>query len=401
MIDHEISINEDVSKHVISCAVQQSIENDSDPGKITVVLANVDQIYTDRFVPQVDTMVIKLKNFVYSAEREWIVAIGKVTDAVCPVEEMTVKGECDLGHLADYLTKDYNFNNWYCKDILKQVLDDHDPPMGDKLDFEIKKDIKVNPCTFDAGYTIQGVLEDIRIILGAVFYFDWDNRLKFRDPKAITSYEVLDPFMSEPTRARSLMGFCNYVTLRAYSALDAEEEGSQTGDHIPIIATAQDDEDIALRGRIVAPPHDAYNIHTQDEAQDAADKLLGFYQQKKDTLTEIVVDGLIPPLQSLVSYTSFEDPDGSNTPVQLFGVVIERKIEYSIDGLQTTITIHPRTSIADVVEDIADLLGEQSVPSSDPAEEPKQTDTYGNPLSDLLAYLEGLEAGVPISDSTA
>jgi hypothetical protein len=385
MIDHVVIINnKDVSKHVISINIEQSIETDSDPGKITVVLANVDSQYTTQFVPQAHTIEVYLYNFVYSSPVGGIVATGKVTDTVCPKgDEVTVKGECDLGHLADYLPKDYDIKSTTCKTILEEILKLHDTPII--LDFEvIDRDIK--PVTYNGDWTYQAVLEDIRQITGAVYYFDEHNKLKFRDPRQVTSVINLDPFVSNPTQAKSIMGFCNYVDVICYMSDEDTAESFSTPGHMTFLGHYQDDDDIEKHKKLIAPIRYFYNVHDKDEANKIAEQVYEFYKLRRDSLTEITVEGICPPLQSIVSYTAFQKIDDPEVvPVKLYGLVIEKKVDYSSNGFTTTIALHPRASMEEVIDDISALLGEQ-FDAGDNAPD-QLTDAASNPIGDFLSWL--------------
>lgn len=394
-IDHFIMIDgQNVSPHVISFSVQQSTENESDPGKIQVVLANVDQAYTTAFTPQVSQFLIISSDF--SMENGYrLVAIGKVTDSVCPIgDEVTVKGECDLGHLADRLPNDKDITaedgGGSCQKVLRKILDTHDTYINLKFECEDKP---ISDVTYEGDSTYQSVLDDIRIRLGAVFYFDETNTLVFRDPRQITNYTDLDPFVSQPSQAKSIMGYCNAVTVSAYDSLDNRDQeeiidGKTTPAHLCISANAPSidkgktfdttDEDIVKYGKIVAAKIDAYNVHSMEEAFDMAEKYLEFYKQKKDTLTEVVVEGIVPPLQSLVKYTAFQPPDNNDPPKTLLGVVIEKKVEYSAEGLTTTISLHPRDNIQDVLDEL-DIVEEEI--SNTPETSEQMTDSNGNILT--------------------
>ena len=117
MIDHKVTIgNDDVSQEVIKINTQQSLDTDSDPGKITIVLANPHQKYTNKWPPQKTPIKIILYNWVYysdaeratasgGAKAEYLVATGHLTDLKATAEEVTIMGECDLGHLADALQR--------------------------------------------------------------------------------------------------------------------------------------------------------------------------------------------------------------------------------------------------------------------------------------------------------
>lgn len=357
MISHLVKIGgEDVSRHVISITTSQTIEDDSNPGKITVVLANVDEMYTGKFLPQLSTMHVTLYNFVYSAEREFKVAWGRVTDTATAADagEITITGEDDLGHLADFLPHEFNIERMKCSDVLKTVLATHDPEI--KIIFACTSDPEIGPVVYSETETYQTVLEDIRSKCGANFFFDEAGWLRYNDANKLGEYTDLDPFVMNPSQAKSIMGFVNEVELTCYRPVDDNKEQQTSPDHAPLIGHAKDEtteysvDNIKV---IRAPLQYLYNVHNQEDANAAARQLLDWYNSKKDALTEVTIAGIAPRLQGLVKYTSFDPVDGTKTGVPIYGMVLERNIEYNSEGFITTIKIHPRLDSAEVQAAVA------------------------------------------------
>ena len=55
----------------------------------------------------------------------------------------------------------------------------------------------------------------------------------------------------------------------------------------------------------MAPPEYAYNIKTFEDALARANQKLQMYKMHKNALTKPTVAGIVPPLQSIASYTPF------------------------------------------------------------------------------------------------
>lgn len=258
MIDHKVLIGGlDVSKEVISIKIQDQIETDSDPGKITIVLANRKQKYTARFTPQKTPIEVVFFNFVYDSKEErytasrhgepeeYVAFYGHVKDTSANHSEATVMGECDLGHLSDALPQEYDSTTKYLtpftRDILEDVLALHKD-----LKIELHYNAKNIPIKggkkYNSDNTFQSVLEDIRNDVGAIYYFSERGVLEFRDPTVLTADYGLDPYVLNPDATESLMGFRNRVTVIGSSSQTVWEDcGITTPGSDQISYTAQDD----------------------------------------------------------------------------------------------------------------------------------------------------------------
>jgi len=411
MIDHKVMIgDEDVSSDVINIKIEDQIETDSDPGKITILLANRQQKYTTKFTPQRTVITVFFYNFVYRTEAERRIAgghsqveymafTGRVTDVSANHSEATIGGECDLGHLADALPREYDGYNKKASQVLQEVLNMH---VGAAIPLHVqilaKNDLFFERKTYTSEQTFLDVLEDIRQDTGSVYYFSEDGVLQFRDPAAIHGHFDLDPYVLNPDQTSSIMGFCNIVKVigdrglnvpgihdRAlsisapesiqYTARDDEAqrnerveakanaiaEKAKKGDAYSIsllglksmFTQAQLDEAIKKYiaenggpgsveevGPLVAATERAYNLKTYEQVKARAEQLLEFYKMRKNALTQVQVAGIVPILQSQVSYTPFALIDGDDiSPIS--AVVVARKIEYSIEGLICDLTLSP------------------------------------------------------------
>ncbi|OPY54698.1 MAG: hypothetical protein A4E48_00277 [Methanosaeta sp. PtaU1.Bin060] len=391
MIDHKVTVGGiDVSFDLISFEVQQQVaEADSDPGKIKIVLANPHQKYTNRFFPQTTEIEIIVYNWAYDTEEkrrlagghaqtEYLVATGHMTALSSNHEEAEILGECDLGHLADALPKDHDYDALptTAKEALETILSWHtDEPI--RLDWdETLKDKTIERVTYDADMTYQSVVDDIAMIVGAVYYFSEDNVLKFKNPASTEGEYDLDSYISNPDQTASITGFRNSVVVIGNSSDEhIDPDGIVIPAPDPIIAMATDDESIAEVGVLMAPAEYAYNIKTQEEADARADQLLKLYKMHENAETKPIVEGIVPPLMSKVSYTPFVPISASeiakmnaalssrlselqaiedalaeehgraankvSISSRVYGVVVGKKVTYSIDGLKCELTISP------------------------------------------------------------
>jgi len=395
MIDHKVTIGtDDVSQEVIKINTQQSLDTDSDPGKITIVLANPHQKYTNKWPPQKTLLKIILYNWVYYSEaersaasggsqKEYLVATGHMTDLKATASEVTVVGECDLGHLADALPKDHEGLEMpiSAKECLTTILGWHTDEVI-TLDWDpALKDKQLDKITYNSDNTYQDVCEDIRSIVGAIYYFGEDNVLYFKSPTSNNDLIPLDPFVMNPEQTFSLTGFRNIVTVIGNQSLasdgngNIDPNGATTPGSEPIIGYAEDPDSIDEVGPLQAPAEYAYNIKSQAEADARAQQLLEFYKMYKNAETTVQVAGIVPPLQSIVTYTPFEPisdeelakantafedrekvlQEQENARALAQGrlavtialtnevrcIVIAKKVDYSVDGLTCELTLSP------------------------------------------------------------
>jgi hypothetical protein len=368
MIDHKVTVGgDDVSEEVIKINIQDQIETDSDPGKITVALANrLSKKYTAKWSPQKTPIKIILYNWVYDNESEraaagghaeatYLVAYGHVTDIKSNHEEIIVTGECDLGHLADAISQNYDSTakdmmNPKVSKVLEDVLKLH-KDLTFKLHYFARDMVIQGGKKYNSDMTFQDVLEDLRNDVGAVYYFSEDGVLEFRDPAAFREVYVLDPYVTNPDDTSSLMGYRNKV-----SVIGGESQSlyaPTTPGSCPAHATAKDDESIAQFGILEAPTDRAPYCKTVEDCQKRADLLLNFYKLFKNALTKPKVAGIVPPLHSMVSYSVFIPiSEDESSYGKITGTVIGRSIEYSIDGLETELTVAP--GVADMETYVGD-----------------------------------------------
>jgi len=389
MIDHRVMIGgEDVSADVIKIDVQQSMDTDSDPGKFVITLANPAQKYTMKWLPQTTEIVITIYNWVYNTENErilagghpeaeYLVATGSLTELKANADEVQVSGECDMGHMADAIGEDYNSKvPTTPKEVLEDILARHtDKPIILDWDDGLKND-PIERKSYGSHETYQDVIEDIRDAVGAVAYFSEEGILNFRDPFNPKDTYDLDGYVTNPDKTASIMGYRNVVVVIGDQSLaEYGDEGIETPGTNPIIGTAMDLDSIAKVGMLVAPAIMRIDVKTDKQANELAEEVLKFYKMYRNAQTVVEVEGILPPIQSVVKYTPFvpignEQLELANkiaterladlqelenelaiqqdrSPTTLYisskvrGVVVRREIEYSIDGIPAKLTISP------------------------------------------------------------
>lgn len=369
MINHMVIIGQqDVSFDVISVKINQSISVDSDPAKLEVVLANRHQKYTmptEMWPLQVTKLRIYLTGLstlgtssdnpdIVGEDSFQLAAVGHITAVSANAEEATVTGECDVGHLADALHKDYNFkrgssemtgeDDGSCIEILKYILQQHKPPIELRMDASeaANMDVIVALKTYDSYTDFYTVIEDIRDEVGAVFWSNEEYIIDFHDPKSYFGTYNLDKYLVNPDATASIMGFCNVVNLCGNPALDESDIGTETSDEPPIVMQVMDRDSYDEVGALVAPLYIMYNQPNPKEAKKRAVRILKFFKLHENALTKPVVCTILPPIQSKVVYKPFIPIDEDGVGVgQIKGIVIERVINYSAEGLETELTISP------------------------------------------------------------
>ena len=388
MLDHKVIIGgEDVSDDVIKIDVQQSMDTDSDPGKFGITLANPAQKYTMHWLPQTTEIVITIYNWVYNSENEralagghpeaeYLVATGSLTELKANADEVIVSGECDMGHMADAIGEDYNSKvPTRPRTVLEDIIARHDKKIVLDWDDSLKND-QIERKSYSSSETYQDVIEDIRDAVGAVAYFSEDGILNFRDPFNPKDTYDLDGYVTNPDKTASIMGYRNVVVVIGDQSLaEYGDDGIEIPGTNPIIGTAMDLDSIAKVGMLVAPAIMRIDVKTDEQANELAKDVLKFYKMYRNAQTIVEVEGILPPIQSIVEYTPFvpisnEQRELANkitqerladlqelenelaiqqdrSPITLGisskvrGVVVRREIEYSIDGMPAKLTISP------------------------------------------------------------
>lgn len=388
MLDHKVIIGgEDVSDDVIKIDVQQSMDTDSDPGKFVITLANPAQKYTMHWLPQTTEIVITIYNWVYNSENEralagghpeaeYLVATGSLTELKANADEVIVSGECDMGHMADAIGEDYNSKvPTRPRTVLEDIIARHDKKIVLDWDDSLKND-QIERKSYSSSETYQDVIEDIRDAVGAVAYFSEEGILNFRDPFNPKDTYDLDGYVTNPDKTASIMGYRNVVVVIGDQSLaEYGDDGIEIPGTNPIIGTAMDLDSIAKVGMLVAPAIMRIDVKTDEQADELAEEVLKFYKMYRNAQTVVEVEGILPPIQSIVEYTPFvpisnEQLELANkitrrrladlqelenelaiqqdrSPITLGisskvrGVVVRREIEYSIDGMPAKLTISP------------------------------------------------------------
>ena len=378
MIGHKVLIGGiDVSHEVKSIKCQSNILTDSDPAKITIVLVNRHQMYTNAFTPQVIEIQAILYNYTYKNQpKEFPIFWGNLTDLSSNHLEATVQGECLLGHYADALPKDNETFDATPKQALYKV-------MGWHTDYKItivwdpaldKNSTIVERFTYGSDQTYADVIQDISDKVGAVYYTNEQKGvIEFRSPYTTNPEINLDPYVKDPCQANSIVGYCNWVVVVGDQSEVLFGPGVSTSGSQPIIYHAKDEESIAAYGVLAAPTYFDSTIKTIDQAKAKAEQLLAAYELNVDAETKVTVVGMSPLLQTEVSYAAFapispadlaeakkaavdilkemqdlEDAYAKDKGIdsiqlelsgRIKGVIVEKDTTYDIDGFECTLTI--------------------------------------------------------------
>jgi len=303
-----------------------------------------------------------------------------MTDNSSGPSETIVIGECDLGHLADALPGDTDRHMTTPREQLEYVLGTHNPPIEFDWDPALDdRNVWKEREAYGSDWTFQDFLEDLcHVQIGAIYYFSEANRLQIKDPYTSVGVYDLDPYVLFPDQTTSIMGFRNSVVVIGDQARSKDLTGISVQGSEPVISKyphGHDLDSIPEVGWLQAPVYRDSNIKTVDEANKKADELLSFYKKYENALTTIEVVGIVPPLQSIVEYSPFipisqADIDKTKADMtrtleamqaeenrlaaeqdrrsrklalssKVRGIVVEKAVDYSFDGLKCTLTISP------------------------------------------------------------
>ena len=373
MIGHYVLVGpsnamENISNYVKDIKITQTMSTDSDPAKATITCANPRQYFFARYPPQYTEFYITLFNHVGTPyQQEWPGLTGHITDLEVKGDEAVIQCECDMGHLADSITNQKQFDPDHLppgsnssvvmsEPVLKYMMSLHVPPITVNY---TARNVEMKSVTYEADTTYQDVVNDIQKLTGAVYYFKTPLKLEFRDPTHYKGVYNLDPFVLNPEKTESMMGYCNVVKVTGdNSIVNNHEQGSETASAEPISVTYMDLDSVQSYGWLEAPEFKSYEIATTQAAVLKAKQLLFFFRMHKHALTKPIVAGMAPPIQSLVAYTPFTPINVTGgTFGQVKGVVVEREIEYNAsDGFTCTLTVSP------------DIQNRDDVTNSDPIE---------------------------------
>ena len=360
MIDHDITIGgTNVDKHVISVKTEQTIEDDANPGKAIIILANVDGMYSDMFTPQIDPVIIHLKNWIYAEEVDWLVFTGKVIDVVSDFDTMetTITAEDDLGHLVDGLPRKYTIDGMQCSAFVTMVMGEHDPPI--EVNWKATSDPTITE-NFEESMRFQDILQYIQENTGVLYYFNKDGILCFYNANLMVDLDDVTPWVMNPCIAKSVMGFVNETRLTGNKTEGFDDMGRATPAHEAInssAVTSIDKYNAYNIKQITKPTSFMYGINSQDDLDEACDALQEFYDIKADALTEVKLAGYVPDLQSLIVYKEFVPIDSKASAQTIFGIVLERRITYDADnGFEVSVKLHPRTNMNELMADIRESM---------------------------------------------
>lgn len=350
MISHNVEIGGNVvNKDVQKVMIDQSLDTDSDPAKIEITLARPND-HRGAYTPQESAITIYLgKN--YEKEGLDLICFGHVTDTHADHSDCVVIGECDLGTLQDALPKDFRKQATNTKEVFFEVLKLHDTTISANYKAKV---IDLDEITFKSGETFLDCIEMLRDYTGAIYYYDRYGILQFRDPNSPAETYNLDPYVIKPDVSKSILGYCNVIHVVGDESLVSPlEDGREISTTRPIIGEFRDQESIDLFGELVAPTDYAPHLKNQKDVQKRADMLGRFFRMYLNALTNVVVAGIAPTLQSKVYWTPFVKPlpgsvqtaiyekTGEILPIQASGICIRRVINYSASGYEADLTISP------------------------------------------------------------
>lgn len=369
----------DVSRDCTEFTVDGSVNTESEPTKVKIILANIGRKYDDIFTPQKDHFWIEAINvrnlgptrsipgeiiglaldqmrayadrygvgYVrsnifrgYSIEFTKI-AKGLISDVACDDEYCEINGTCLIGDLADALPSHWSSNDLGpdIKSILTRVLSWHDPPVS--VDFQASNP-KLEQKQFDADATFQSVIDYCaQQVQGAVVFVDEVGILHFWDASMSRQDIDLDYNVTEQNKTQSLMNYNNVVTVFGdESYIPVGQPGSENSSMEQIQGEAKDPVSIAKYGELIGEAIYLPNIRSKEEAEKRAYEILNFLQLYLDGLTSPVVVGVAPPLMSSVAYTCKNGKDGREVPVA--GVVTRKKVNYSGEsGFTSSLEVSP------------------------------------------------------------
>lgn len=344
MIKHYVHVDSagtpqsDVSAWCTEFTTDGSVNTQSEPTKVKIVLANINRMWDDVFTPQKDHFMIDAES---SDDKGiitlWKIAVGLISDVSCDSDFCVVNGTCLIGDLADALPIHWSSNeqNWAVSDILKAVLALHDPPV--EVDYQAPDPI-LEQKQYDASWSFQEVIDDcVQKIAGAVVFVDEVGILHVWDASTTVGVFDLDNRVTEQSAVKSVMNYLNMVTVHGDEFTD---EGVENSSMEQCQGTAKDEASVAKYGELIAEDVYIPTIKTNAEATLRANEILNFLKLYRDGLTSPVVVGMAPYLMSKAFYHCKNGPDGNETLVA--GIVTRRKVSYSGEsGFTTALELSP------------------------------------------------------------
>lgn len=337
------AVETDLSPDVVSIEVDQEVATDSDPQKITVVLADPEGKYDAGFVPQVDQLritVFYVKQSPFKAtpitdedgtfkgwemassstEEVFPVFEGYITDTRQNVHQCEVHATDTVGHLSDALTLDYNEKMTTNFESNYDLLLKHEP----LIPFTIEgANLDMNERTHKPITTWQDSNEMTRMISGMTVYSEETGKhLVLRDSSLVRYSEPymqhIYDYVLNCNDANSVMGYHNLVTVIGKPAMSASrgaelEIGSETtrhhvleytypspGDPLSDGQEGADYTEVTKYGPLVAPVEYSPYLNTREQCRKRAKQLWYFYRTFKNSLTKVDVCAKVPYIHSNV-----------------------------------------------------------------------------------------------------
>lgn len=364
----------DVSRYVTEFTTDGSVNTESEPTKVKIVLANINRMFDDVFTPQKDHFRIEVEDIRYINSKAWYtipwkIAVGLISDVSCDSDYCTINGTCLIGDLADALPIHWSTNgqNWEVSKILKAVLQLHRPPI--EVDYQASDPV-LEQKLYDAESTFQEVIDDCVQNIGAVVFVDEVGILHVWDASKRTAALSLDHRVTEQNKSQSLMNYINLVTVHGDKGPEgtaASGEGAENSDMQQCNGDARNEASIAKYGELSAEDIYIPTIKTNAEAKARAEEILNFLHMYRDGLTSPTVVGMAPYLMSEVTYHCKDGYNGKE--VSVAGVVTRRKVNYSGEsGFTTSLEISPGGLAVMTPEELAEYIA--TLPSDSDSNNP-------------------------------
>ena len=375
------AVETDLSPDVLSIEVDQEVTVDSDPQKVTVVLADPQGKYDAGFVPQVDQLRIKVYyvkqepliatqiisevdgsfqgwNMASSSiEEEFPVFEGYITDTKQNVHQCEIHATDTVGHLSDALTLDYNRSRTTNFKSTQELLIEHAPEIMFTLE---GLDLNMNLRNQKPITTWQDSIEMTRMNSGMTVYSEEEEKhLVLRDSSLVRYSEPymqhIYDYVLNCNDANSVMGYHNIVTVVGKPGMTAIrgaefQLGNESTRHpvleytYPTQNGPMSDEqenidytEIAKYGPLVAPVEFSPYLNTKEQVRNRAKQLWYFYRTFQNALTKVDVCAKVPYLHSnVLVVTSSPNLDSITLVGENFGgysVVPGGTIDYNGDSI--------------------------------------------------------------------
>jgi hypothetical protein len=341
----------DVSRFLLSCHAEMTANQDKDPGKFDIKLANISGRFfgafaaageeSDEDVPLTPKTKIlfliinRRQNCESSVDENIRIFTGEVQNANCDEVVCNISGSCSEGGMTSGLKQHKAYEpGWTIREIANNLLDEYGI---DKSKRVIEPQNNVAPdktpeywlaIDFDTAFS------ELSDESQSIYFFDEHDVFHLVSPFHYKGSVDLTGSILRGSDASTMVGHCNKVNVFGGSPGPMPSDpGSEIKTHWLIHAEAKNEDEIAEYGEMVAPPVYVPNC-PYEECQRIADNLLAQYMQYKD-VPQIKVVGRAPPLLRRVTYHPYNGnlpPTNcsSNTNVQvgtITGLVTRRVVD--------------------------------------------------------------------------